>query len=584
MYDKNRIWNAVLGEIELMVSKAQFNTWIKNTFILDMTDETITVCVPNSFTKDWLINKFNTAILKSIQNITRKVPKIKYVVKNSHPANDAQNSRNTLRKAIDLKKKFNPTPSIPEPAQNYTDMSRVLPQEQNFDEMTEVTTNGLGSSPSAFLDFDEETDEILSTNSLRKDWFDSDTESDIPQEEDSFEQSTPLKIEPEKKETSSSRFTFHPNLSADQNKVTTPFGNNSNEQEPLADTPFAKAEASNDTGLLNPRYTFESFIVGSSNELAHAAALCVAQDPGMRYNPLFIYGGVGLGKTHLIQAIANEILKNGKKVRYVTSDTFISDLMEAFRTGKVNEFKDKHRAVDLLMIDDIQFIAGKEKTQEEVFNTFNELYAHNKQIIITSDRPPSSIKPLNDRLKSRFEGGMIADIILPDFEMRAAILESKCRQKNFHMEKEHLHLVAEHIKSNVRELEGVLNKIIARVQLVGTKLTPELIMKLIEGGNVPTKRSITIESLFKAVEEHFNVSHESIIAATRKQEIAYPRQILMYLIREELGMSFPSIGKAIGGRDHTTILHAYDKIKTAINHDFSTEQEINIIRDNLFNK
>jgi chromosomal replication initiator protein len=238
----------------------------------------------------------------------------------------------------------------------------------------------------------------------------------------------------------------------------------------------------------------------------------------------------------------------------------------------------------VLIIDDIQFIAGKEKTQEEVFNTFNELYAHNKQIIITSDRPPNAIKALNDRLKSRFEGGMIADVVLPDFEMRVAILKQKSLEKNFDVSDEILKIIAERVKSNVRELEGALNKIIARVQLLNTTVTKEMVDKIIEGGQMHTQRTINENIIMEVVGKHFNITEEELLSKSRKKDIAYPRQILMYLLREDLKLTFPNIGQIIGGRDHTTVMHAYDKIKKGVAGDYAVEQEVSMIRNKLYNE
>lgn len=471
MDEKQRVWNSVLGEIELNISKPQFNTWIKNTYPISMDESEIVICVPSAFTRDWLENKFNLTILNSIQKITGSVKKVRYVVQNN-----TKPSSKSIKSVINLK--------------------------------------------------DQE-------------------------------------------------------LQAQKDSITE--NNTTDNNSQAKNNTFTRPKATG-TSLLKDTYTFENFIVGSSNELAHAAAQSVANEPGTRYNPLFIYGGVGLGKTHLIQAIANKLVKNNKNILYVTSDVFISDLMNSLKNGKMEDFKARHRAVDLLIIDDIQFIGGKEATQYEVFNTFNELYAHNKQIVFTSDRPPSAIKTLNDRLKSRFEGGMIVDVAIPEFETRVAILKSKCIQKNFVLDDDIVYVIAERIKSNVRELEGALNKIVARVQLLGTKVTPELVDKLIEGGQIHSQRIVSTDTILNTVAEHFHIKKEDILSKSRKKDIAVPRQITMYLIREELKLTFPNIGESLGGKDHSTVMHAWNKIKKDLVANYTLEQDITMIKNKLYNE
>lgn len=471
MDEKQRVWNSVLGEIELNISKPQFNTWIKNTYPISMDESEIVICVPSAFTRDWLENKFNLTILNSIQKITGSVKKVRYVVQNN-----TKPSSKSIKSVINLK--------------------------------------------------DQE-------------------------------------------------------LQAQKDSITE--NNTTDNNSQAKNNTFTRPKATG-TSLLKDTYTFENFIVGSSNELAHAAAQSVANEPGTRYNPLFIYGGVGLGKTHLIQAIANKLVKNNKNILYVTSDVFISDLMNSLKNGKMEDFKARHRAVDLLIIDDIQFIGGKEATQYEVFNTFNELYAHNKQIVFTSDRPPGAIKTLNDRLKSRFEGGMIVDVAIPEFETRVAILKSKCIQKHFNLDDEIIYVIAERIKSNVRELEGALNKIVARVQLLGTKVTPELVDKLIEGGQIHSQRIVNTDTILNTVAEHFYIKKEDILSKSRKKDITVPRQIVMYLIREELKLTFPNIGESLGGKDHSTVMHSWNKIKKDLISNYTLEQDINIIKNKLYNE
>jgi len=336
---------------------------------------------------------------------------------------------------------------------------------------------------------------------------------------------------------------------------------------------------------LNPKYTFETFIVGSSNELAHAASLAVSNNLGGTYNPLFIYGGVGLGKTHLLQAIGNAVLKENtkKKVKYVTSERFTSEIIGAIRSQGMEKVKEAYRYVDLLIIDDVQFLSGKEKTQEEFFHTFNALYERNKQIVLSSDRPPRAIPTLEERLRSRFEGGMIADIIPPDYETRLAILKNKATEKQFTVDEEILAYVADNITNNIRELEGALNRLIASAHLAGSSPSLEKVKTLISTSQQQLRSKLTPKTIIKTVSEFYDVKEEDLINQSRKREIVKPRQVCMYLIRAELKNSYPFIGERFGGRDHTTVMHAVSKIERELQSDESLNEELNLIRGRLFN-
>ncbi|HAA89709.1 MAG: Chromosomal replication initiator protein DnaA [Thermoanaerobacterales bacterium 50_218] len=321
---------------------------------------------------------------------------------------------------------------------------------------------------------------------------------------------------------------------------------------------------------LNPKYTFETFVVGNNNRFAHAAAQAVAEAPSKAYNPLFIYGGVGLGKTHLMHAIGHYVLENKKALRvlYVTSEAFTNDLINSIRDDKTIEFRNKYRTIDILLIDDIQFLAGKERTQEEFFHTFNTLYEANKQIVISSDRPPKEIPTLEDRLRSRFEWGLLADIQPPDLETRIAILRKKAQIENYSIPDDVLLFIATKIKSNIRELEGALLKIMAYSSLhkkkIDLEMTEEALKDLLSNEK---PRNITISLIQKAVAEHFDVKVEDLKAKKRTKNIAFPRQIAMYLARELTDASLPRIGQEFGGRDHTTVLHAHEKIKEEMRKD-----------------
>ena len=335
---------------------------------------------------------------------------------------------------------------------------------------------------------------------------------------------------------------------------------------------------------LNPKYTFDSFVVGNNNRFAHAAALAVAEAPATAYNPLFIYGGVGLGKTHLMHAIANEILLNNRNANivYVTSEKFTNQLVNAIKDAKMEMFRNKYRQnIDVLLIDDIQFIAGKERIQEEFFHTFNTLHESGKQIIISSDRPPKDIKLLEDRLKSRFEWGLIADISNPDYETRLAILRKKAQLDNIIIDDDILCDIATKIDSNIRELEGVLNKLIANASLTNTHITMEMAEKAINDVVISREKVISIGLIQETVAKYFNISAKELKGSKRSNDIAFPRQIAMYLCRNVAQMSLPQIGKDFGKRDHTTVMHACNKIEKEIKENQNTKLIVESVKNIL---
>ncbi|OBR92221.1 MULTISPECIES: chromosomal replication initiator protein DnaA [Clostridium] len=329
--------------------------------------------------------------------------------------------------------------------------------------------------------------------------------------------------------------------------------------------------------MLNPKYTFDSFVIGNSNRFAHAASLAVAESPSKAYNPLFIYGGVGLGKTHLMHAIGHYILNNNSKskVVYVSSEKFTNELINSIKDDKNVEFRNKYRNIDVLLIDDIQFIAGKERTQEEFFHTFNALYEANKQIILSSDRPPKEIPTLEDRLRSRFEWGLIADIQAPDFETRMAILKKKADVENLNIPNEVMVYIATQIKSNIRELEGALIRIVAFSSLTNKEISIDLAVEALKD-IISSKQSkqVTIDLIQDVVANYYNLKVDDLKSARRTRNIAFPRQIAMYLCRKLTDMSLPKIGEEFGGRDHTTVIHAYEKISTNLKQDESLQNAI----------
>lgn len=448
--NNEQLWQSTLGEIELNLSKANFTTWFKDTFVSACEEDRVVICVPNTFTKAWLEKKYHKEIAAALESVAnRKFKEIFYKVET---------------------KKIGPV----------TDLLKKI--------------------------------------KIKKD-----------------------------------------------------------------DEPSGAGAPINRFGL-NARYTFDNFVVGKGNELAHAACQAVAANPGNAYNPLFVYGGVGLGKTHLLQAIGHELSKKTDKVLYVTCEKFTNDYIQSVRNGQAKDFKDRYRNVNLLLIDDIQFMAGKDGTQEEFFHTFNELHQTNKQIVLTSDRPPKSIPSLEKRLLSRFEWGMIADICQPDIETRLAILEKKCREKNYSLEKDILYYIASNIQSNIRELEGALNRLIAYHEFNNSQPTIETTKTILSGimANLMQKTT-TSKNIVDAVSRFYDINIKDIISRSRKKELAVPRQIIMFLMREEINSSYPTIGNELGGRDHTTAMHAYNKILREIKENEKMKQEIESIKQLIYN-
>ncbi|MDO8583674.1 MAG: chromosomal replication initiator protein DnaA [bacterium] len=454
--DLQALWQSALGELELTLSKANFTTWFKNTFISSFENGKLMVSVPNTFTKAWLEKKYHEAIVKALRNITNQgVREVHYRVE----------VKNTT----------------------------ILPLESTLAEVGSDFAQQMGASAGG---------------------------------------------------------------------------------------------PSSEVGL-NPRYHFKHFIVGKSNELAHAACMAVAAKPGSVYNPLFLYGGAGMGKTHLLQAIGHHLLSTDPKVKikYVTCEAFTNEFIQSVRSGHINNFKDGYRNVDILLIDDIQFLTGKEGTQEEFFHTFNTLHQNNKQIVITSDRPPKDIQSLESRLLSRFEWGMMADISKPDFETRVAILQSKSKEKSYPLSTEILHAIAGAIQSNIRELEGALNKIVAYHQFKNIQPSLNSVQPLLQSF-VPTvsKHTITPRHLIEAVVTYYDVPFDALIGKSRERRYAFPRQIAMYLMREETRCSFPAIGENLGGRDHTTAMHACNKINDMLKKDEQLKRDLSTLRERLYSQ
>jgi chromosomal replication initiator protein len=350
---------------------------------------------------------------------------------------------------------------------------------------------------------------------------------------------------------------------------------------PAEPTPAIPHHEGESNFVFNPRYSFETFVVGNSNRLAHAASLAVAENPARAYNPLFIYGGVGLGKTHLLRSIGNAAVQSGLNVLYVSSEEFTNDLIHAIRTHTTPAFRERYRRTDVLLIDDIQFIAGKESTQEEFFHTFNTLHGQNKQIVITSDRSPKGLMTLEERLRSRFEWGLIADVQSPDYEIRLAILRTNAERLGKEVDPGVLETIARRMQSNIRELEGALNRVLAYAYLRGLSLTPSLVDSAL-ADLIPEPQPLAPDELVEAVAAVFSISTERLFSRERSAEVALPRQVAMYLLREEAQMSLPQIGNLLGGRDHTTVIHGCQKITELLEHDDKLRRQVASLREQLY--
>ena len=446
MNDTKQLWESALTEIELSVSKANFTTWFKDTSISRIEEGVVYLSVPNTFVKDWLLNKYHKFILRSLRNLSEHVRALEYSVTKDDPR----------KREREIAKMASPS------------LTTELPLQDHY--------------------VDKESN-------------------------------------------------------------------------------------------LNPRYTFDSFVVGPFNELAHAAALAIIKTPGITYNPLFIYGSTGHGKTHLIQAIGNHLKTAlpGQKIFYATSEKFSQDFVTAMQQSRISQFKEKYRQYDVMIMDDIQFFSNKEKSQEELFHLFNDLYARNKQIIFSSDKHPNYIQNLEERLKSRFSAGMIVDIPPPDRESRVSILKTKACFMRFELQDDVADYIAATLEGNIRELEGILNSIMIQAQVKGRELGVLEVKAILKNISKP-KKTLSIKDITKVVANFYNIDENHIYEKTRRKEVVKPRQLVMYILREDCRISFPLIGQKLGGRDHTTVIHSCDKIKKEILEDPDLLQEINQIR------
>lgn len=465
----DQVWQDALMQLRLQMTRATFDTWLKDTHIVSHSSNKLVVATKNSYAKDWLENRLFTTINRTVSNLLGRTVEIQFTVDDELPLSE-------------------------------TVQSKSLP----------VVIEG------------EEVDLPIIVNA----------------------------------------------------KVNAKNGNGH------------KGNGSNGSGgnerlMLNSRYTFDQFIVGSSNRLAHAASLAVAEKPAEAYNPLFLYGGVGLGKTHLLQAIAHFAESQNKQVIYTTSETFTNDLINAIRTQSTDSFREKYRTTDFLLIDDIQFIAGKESTQEEFFHTFNALHSSGGQIVLSSDRPPKAITTLEERLRSRFEWGLLADVQPPDLETRIAILRFKADSMSTAVPDDVMEFIARRAQNNIRELEGALNKVIAHSSVLRQEIDIDLATKALHD-IVSRQAELTVEQIVKAVAEFYRMEPELLIGRGRSKDVSAARQMAMYLAREETGASLPQIGEVIGGRDHTTIMHGWERVASQIEQNDRLRREMLSIREIIY--
>jgi chromosomal replication initiator protein len=486
--DAKQVWRAALGELQVTLSPANFETWLRDTALVDVDDTRFRISVPNGFAKDWLESRYRSLISQTLGRIVGYGVQVDFVVAAVEPGGDDGGASGD-------------------------------------------GSNGSGREPGEAVGSAAVGAELMARGAA---------EGAAARQNGT---ATQVRVEP------------------------TRVG--------------GEGGATN----INPRYTFANFIVGSANRLAHAASLSVAERPGHAYNPLFLYGGVGLGKTHLMHAIGNQVMAKfpRKRVVYATSEKFTNEFITSIQQGKIDEFRSRYRRIDLLLIDDIQFIADKERTQEEFFHTFNAIHEDGKQIVLSSDRPPKAILTLEERLRSRFEWGLIADLTAPDLETRIAILRAKAEEGAVPISSDVIEFIARKVVSNIRELEGALNRIVAYASMGAMPISIELAQAVLS--NVlynPKKRQITPERIAKAVSEYYGVALEQLRGQKRDKAIVVPRQIAMFLMREETDVSLLRIGAELGGRDHSTVLHACDKITRESAGNDELRREIAAVRELIY--
>lgn len=508
-----QIWQTTIERLQTKVKPEVFTTWFQGTSALSFQDGVFTVRVPTTFAKAHLEFRYIGIIHEVLQEVMGEPVEVKFVV-----------SKET---APPLGDEMEETTILPAQKRTYRlPRKRSIQRERRIAEAAAAAMNSMAPPVTPHTSVHRIQEQGVAQHVTPPDLYDSYSAMDELQQ--------PVKEEP------------------------------------------SVARLFPGEGLLNARYTFNSFIVGKSNQLAHAASLAVSENPGHIYNPLFLYGGVGLGKTHLMHAVGHAGESRGLNVLYVTSEKFTNEIINAIRFQKTEEFRAKYRQIDILLVDDIQFIAGKESTEEEFFHTFNSLHSANKQIVVTSDRPPKAIHSLQDRLRSRFEWGLLADVQAPEYEHRLAILRSKAESLRFSVPSAIIDYIARPECSSVRELEGALNRVIAYATLHDEPLTMNLTIKALEHIYSDKKPSsnLTVNQVLEGVCAYYHVEVELLRGKQRDRDIVWPRQVAMYLMREETSASLLQIGTALGGRDHTTIMHGWEKVNSEMAHNERIRQEI----------
>ena len=526
-----QIWQATLERIQPRVSPAAFTTWFQGTSAHSLQEGVLTVRVATPFTQTQLEGRFRESIRSILFDVTGTIIDVRFEV-------DKEQSGQTDSSQVE--------DMFDRPKRSYRSLkerpSTGLRGKRNTEATETVTTAANSLAPMA-----------PQANAYRS------TKNKTPQQDIFAPTESPIPSESPK-----------PNLFA---------------REPVQEPTFPPSNGTISEGILNPRYTFSTFIVGRSNRLAHAASLAVSENPGRIYNPLFLYGGVGLGKTHLLHAIGHAGEAAGLYVLYTTSEKFTNEIINAIRYQKTEEFRAKYRQIDILLVDDIQFIAGKESTEEEFFHTFNSLHNARKQIVVTSDRPPKAINSLQDRLRSRFEWGLLADVQPPEYEHRLAILRSKADSLRFTIPAGVIEYITRPPCISVRELEGALNRVIAYATLHDAPLTTALAAQALEHiYETKPASTLTASEVLEGVCRYYNVDVELLRGKQRGRDIVWPRQVAMYLIREETSTSLLQIGTALGGRDHTTIMHGWEKVQAEITKDEHVRQEIAAVLETLYRR
>jgi len=552
-FDPHAVWQMLLSELALQMPSATFNTWVRDTWVVAYEDGEFIIGLPNAYARDWLENRLRNKIKRSLSSFIHRSVQIQFLVR-PRTVSDAANAKPVPLYAATVA-------GSDGPVNNQAPYAGIS---------TAPTVNAGAAKPGrALLDPTRSVEDAPPPQSVTRGEKQQGASGDDGNSVSDREPSSHLR-----KETKSVMTTQRDVQQNDRPDAE--WTNPNGRTDYYADNtpPTGKIP-------LNGQYTFETFVVGSHNKLAHAAAEAISENPGQSFNPLFVYGGVGLGKTHLLHSIGHRAKQLGHHMLYVSSEQFTNELIGSIRGQSTEEFRNKYRQVDILLIDDIQFISGKESTQEEFFHTFNHLHASGRQVVLSSDRPPKMLATLDDRLRSRFEGGLQTDIAQPDFETRVAILQSKANRMAAAVDHSVLMMVAERVDSNIRELEGALNRLIVQARLMQSPLTLHLATSILD--NLAPERTVCApDRLLRIVAEHFQLNAADLSGRKRTKAIAGARQIAMYFLREEHGLSLPAIGTLLGGRDHSTVRYGIEKVSGDLADDEAMRQTISALREQMY--